>query len=85
MPLIIRSHIIYPERQKAAPKLTHREIRVRNFEAKPWSEIEDEAMRKSYRIDGAKFLAERFGRSPKAVQQRAVTLRLTKKHYAEAV
>lgn len=77
MPLRITSHIKYPTVVKAeAPKPKPEPERCMEYIAKPWTEADNHFMRTYYRVRGSRFVAERLGRTMKAVQDRARTLKL---------
>ena len=73
MPNIIRGHVKYPERRQLTP-VNHSDMREAKRVSPPWSDSEDAIIRKCYRDTGSQILAERLGRTSKAVQLRAVRL-----------
>jgi hypothetical protein len=73
MPLIIRSHIVYPAKPKAEEKPRSR--RGVRRDAKPWTAHDDALLLKCYDEMGAQDLAERMGRSTKALSTRIQILR----------
>lgn len=93
MPNINRGRVAiqwYAERQKRAEEKAAKEAAEKAKQAampttrKPkhslrdtWTDEQDAIMRKCYRADGPEILAERFGRSPSAVQCRAHVLEIT--------
>lgn len=75
---IITFHVPYVKREKVV-KPSRREVLARNFNSRPWTEEEKEAMLKEYRRGMVANLAERFGRSYRAVQQQAQKMGITQK------
>lgn len=74
MPAIIRSHIVYPVKQKAEPVPTivhaHRSCRR-------WTADEDNKIRRYYRSEGSKAVGAMIGRDYRTVQDRARRLGVT--------
>lgn len=93
MPSINRGRVAliwYAERQVRADKKKADEAAAKSKQAAmpttrqpkhsiadTWTPQKDEILRKCYRHDGPEILAERFGKSPAAIQNRAYFLGLT--------
>lgn len=75
MPARIRGHIVYPKAEKKEPP---KEIIIAHRVCRPWRPEEDAAVRAEYHNVGSKALGEKLGRDYRAVQSRALFLRITK-------